>query len=289
VSPGWGYPGLKGFASAPDACSEMTVAPAHAAPLTGPSLDNRRIAAAAIDLLVLLAFGIVLGMLAGAHSAGTAMVSLAWALYYYFALEMLAGQTLGKKAMGLKVVRADGRQADPRTIAVRTVLRLIDGIGLYLVGLVVMLVTGERRQRLGDLAADTVVTNAEEDVEDPTVQMAPAPTTPPGSPISALAEPAGEPAPPVAEPTAPVAEPPTVPEPPPAVEPEPVVPDEPAPVEVAPPPPAVAPEPEEPLAERPDKPVGDLGFKLVSPIDFVMEDDESADEKPPPPPGGQAA
>jgi uncharacterized RDD family membrane protein YckC len=232
----------------------MTVAPAHAAPLTGPSLDNRRIAAAAIDLLVLLAFGIVLGMLAGAHSAGTAMVSLAWALYYYFALEMLAGQTLGKKAMGLKVVRADGRQADPRTIAVRTVLRLVDGIGLYLVGLVVMLATGERRQRLGDLAADTVVTNAEEDVEDPTVQMAPAPTTPPGAPISAPAEPAREPARPA-----------------------------------APPPPVAPPEPEEPPVERPDKAVGDLGIKLVSPIDFVMEDDESTDEKPPPPPGDQAA
>ena len=273
----------------------MNVAPAHAAPLTGPSLDNRRVAAAAIDLLVLLAFGLLVGMLAGTHSAGTAMVSLAWALYYYFALEMLVGQTLGKKVMGLKVVRADGGQADPRTIAVRTVLRLIDGIGVYLVGLVVMLATGERRQRLGDLAAGTVVTNAEEDaVEDPTVQMAPEPPSPPGAPIAAPAAPA--PAPPVAEPPAPVADPPIIPELP-AVEPEPVLPDEPVPpVEIAPPPPAApplpppaaAPEPEEPPMDSPEKPVGDLGIKLVSPIDFVMEDDEPSDEKPPPP-GGHAA
>ena len=35
----------------------------------------------------------------------------------------------------------------------RTVLRVVDGIGLYIVGLIVMLATGQRRQRLGDMAA----------------------------------------------------------------------------------------------------------------------------------------
>jgi hypothetical protein len=43
---------------------------------------------------------------------------------------------------------------------VRTVLRVIDGIGLYIVGLIVMLVTGQRRQRLGDLAGGTMVVDA---------------------------------------------------------------------------------------------------------------------------------
>ena len=47
-----------------------------------------------------------------------------------------------------------------REIAVRTVLRVIDGIALYMVGLIVMLVTGERRQRIGDLAASTIVVDA---------------------------------------------------------------------------------------------------------------------------------
>ena len=55
--------------------------------------------------------------------------------------------------MKLRVVRADGRPAGMREIAVRTILRVIDGIGMYIVGLIVMLVTGERRQRIGDLAA----------------------------------------------------------------------------------------------------------------------------------------
>ena len=58
--------------------------------------------------------------------------------------------------MKLRVVRADGRPAGMREIAVRTVLRVVDGIGLYIVGLIVMLATGQRRQRLGDMAAGTI-------------------------------------------------------------------------------------------------------------------------------------
>ena len=49
----------------------------------------------------------------------------------------------------------------------RTVLRLVDGLGVYLVGLIAMLATGERRQRLGDLAAGTIVTTIEEDRPEP--------------------------------------------------------------------------------------------------------------------------
>ena len=44
----------------------------------------------------------------------------------------------------------------------RTLLRVVDGVGFYLVGLVSMLATGERRQRLGDLAAGTVVVDGTE-------------------------------------------------------------------------------------------------------------------------------
>ena len=90
------------------------------------------------------------------------MILLGWALYYYFACESGGGQTIGKRLMRLRVVRADGGHAGMGEIFVRTILRVIDGIALYLVGLVVMLVTGERRQRLGDLAAGTVVVDANE-------------------------------------------------------------------------------------------------------------------------------
>ena len=63
---------------------------------------------------------------------------LGWALYYYFACESSdSGQTLGKRVMNIRVVRVDGGSPDMRDIAMRTVLRVIDALFLYLVGLIV--------------------------------------------------------------------------------------------------------------------------------------------------------
>ena len=141
-----------------------TIAPSSAS-VTGPSLDNRRILAGLVDIVIVAAGTALLGVLVAVAGGSTwgpqmALVSLAWALYYYFALESGNGQTLGKKLMKLRVMRADGARTGMQEIAVRTALRIVDGMFLYLVGLVVMLVTGQRRQRLGDIAAGTVVMDA---------------------------------------------------------------------------------------------------------------------------------
>lgn len=133
----------------------------------GPKLDNRRVLAALVDLAIVVA-GAVAILFAGDALSGDrgdvqgalGAVILGWTLYYYFALESGGGQTLGKKLMKLRVVRADGRPAGMREIAVRTLLRVVDGVGGYIVGLIVMLATGQRRQRLGDLAAGTIVVDA---------------------------------------------------------------------------------------------------------------------------------
>ena len=142
-------------------------AQASAAALTGPKLDNRRVLAALVDLAIVVAGSVVILFAADALSGDNSeirgalgAVILGWALYYHFAMESGDGQTVGKKLMKLRVVLADGRPAGMREVAVRTVLRVIDGIGLYIVGLIVMLVTGQRRQRLGDLAGGTMVVDA---------------------------------------------------------------------------------------------------------------------------------
>ena len=142
-------------------------AQAPAAAFTGPKLDNRRVLAALVDLAIVVAGSVVILFAADALSGDNSeirgalgAVILGWALYYYFAMESGDGQTVGKKLMKLRVVLADGRPAGMREVGVRTVLRVIDGIGLYIVGLIVMLVTGERRQRLGDLAARTMIVDA---------------------------------------------------------------------------------------------------------------------------------
>jgi uncharacterized RDD family membrane protein YckC len=140
------------------------IAQVSAAPSTGPKLDNRRVLAGVVDLLIVTAGALVVlfagDSLTGNRQGALVAVILGWALYYYFALESGDGQTVGKKLMKLRVVRADGSPAGMREIAVRTILRVVDGIGGYIVGLVVMLLTGERRQRIGDLAASTIVVDA---------------------------------------------------------------------------------------------------------------------------------
>src|SRR5688572_12352863 len=122
------------------------IAQVSAAPVSGPKLDNRRVAAAIIDLLIVSVGAVAIlvagDSLSGDRQSALGAVILGWALYYFFATESGEGQTLGKKAMKLRVVRADGRPASMGEIAVRTVLRVIDN---YLVGMIVMLATGERR------------------------------------------------------------------------------------------------------------------------------------------------
>jgi hypothetical protein len=56
---------------------------------------------------------------------------------------------------------------------VRTVLWVVDGAGGYIVGLIVMLATGQRRQRLGDLAAGTIVVDASAPALVPPVEESP--------------------------------------------------------------------------------------------------------------------
>ena len=142
-------------------------AQASTASISGSKLDNRRVLAALVDVGIVLAGTVVILFAADALSGDSGeirgalgAVILGWTLYYYFAMESGGGQTVGKKLMNLRVVLADGRPAGMREVAVRTVLRVIDGIGGYIVGLIVMLATGERRQRLGDLAAGTKIVDA---------------------------------------------------------------------------------------------------------------------------------
>jgi uncharacterized RDD family membrane protein YckC len=161
----------------------------------GPKLDNRRVLAGIVDVLIVgIGAAVILAAgdaLSGGRSGALTAVILGWALYYYFALESGDGQTVGKKLLKLRVVCADGRPAGMREIAVRTILRVVDGFGLYIVGLIVMLVTGEKRQRIGDLAANTIVVDA---------SAPPAAVAPPAVEVE-------EPAPHVEEPVAEVEEP----------------------------------------------------------------------------------
>jgi uncharacterized RDD family membrane protein YckC len=76
---------------------------------------------------------------------------------YDVAFETLAsGRTPGKRAAGIRVVGMRGEAIGFRASAVRNVLRIIDLVLLYFPAVLSILLT-RRNQRLGDLAAGTVV------------------------------------------------------------------------------------------------------------------------------------
>jgi uncharacterized RDD family membrane protein YckC len=85
-----------------------------------------------------------------------AVVVVLWILYFpYF--ESRSGQTPGKKVMGIKVVKENGKTLSFGDALIRTVLRIIDWLpAAYIVGLVVILVS-KNKQRVGDMAAKTIV------------------------------------------------------------------------------------------------------------------------------------
>ena len=67
------------------------------------------------------------------------------------------GQTPGKRAMKLRVIKDAGRQITLFESLARNLLRIVDYFpGLYLTGVITML-CNKRSKRLGDLAAGTLV------------------------------------------------------------------------------------------------------------------------------------
>ena len=72
------------------------------------------------------------------------------------------GQTLGKRALGIRVIQWKGTALTFIHAAVRNIVRFVDALpGLYAVGFAVAACNRENR-RLGDFAADTLVVHVEQ-------------------------------------------------------------------------------------------------------------------------------
>ena len=77
---------------------------------------------------------------------------------YNVAFEVLAGgRTPGKRACGLRVVMEGGEAIGLRASAVRNLMRLLEGPPTLYVPAIVSILATRRNQRLGDLAAGTLV------------------------------------------------------------------------------------------------------------------------------------
>lgn len=89
--------------------------------------------------------------------AAAAIIGFIVWFFYFTLLEGHYGQTIGKMALNIKVVKeADGLPIDYGEAAVRTILRIIDGLFDYLIG-AIFIWTSDEKQRLGDRVAHTVV------------------------------------------------------------------------------------------------------------------------------------
>lgn len=132
-------------------------------------VTGRRIAAALIDAAIIAILLVIIAK--GLGDEGTTKRSL-WAeteggprtlfllltFAYFFGTELLWGQTLGKRVMKIRVVGEDGAKLGPVPALIRNLVRFVDALpALYIVGAITLFATGERRARLGDLAAKTKV------------------------------------------------------------------------------------------------------------------------------------
>lgn len=113
-------------------------------------------------LAVLLALSYVVRALGfageGIATAVALLVYFAVSVGYGIALEWLwRGQTLGKRLLRLRVMDAHGLRLQFSQIVIRNLLRVVDSLPLaYLAGGAACLVS-RRAQRLGDVAANTIV------------------------------------------------------------------------------------------------------------------------------------
>ncbi len=118
-----------------------------------------------IDTLIQLAalIGLAFVVFSGGASGLAPLVvffAFLFTIYWgYFTLfeGLWNGQTPGKRTQRLRVVRTDGHPAGWPQYVIRNLVRVVDFLPVYyMLGVLVMLIT-KRSQRLGDLAAGTIV------------------------------------------------------------------------------------------------------------------------------------
>ncbi len=76
--------------------------------------------------------------------------------YHLLCEQLMQGQSFGKRAMQVKVVKTDGSQPKFGNYFIRWILRIIDAIPYWGIGICSILFS-QKSQRLGDLGANTIV------------------------------------------------------------------------------------------------------------------------------------
>jgi uncharacterized RDD family membrane protein YckC len=125
-----------------------------------------------VDCLVLQTATVIVSSIAYSSSVFLGNMGVAFSILFYFSSSFIyrigmewrfRGQTLGKRLFRLRVVDSSGLRLQFNQIVIRNLLRAVDAIPVfYFVGGLAMLLN-KRHQRLGDLAANCVVTYLPDD------------------------------------------------------------------------------------------------------------------------------
>jgi uncharacterized RDD family membrane protein YckC len=111
-----------------------------------------------LGIIIVLAIGTALASPPGTVRAGVLALTFLVIFAYDVPFEVLnSGRTIGKMTAGIRVVAVGGEPVSFLGSAIRNILRIVDFLPVaYAVGSITIVVTS-RDQRLGDLAAGTVV------------------------------------------------------------------------------------------------------------------------------------
>ena len=95
-------------------------------------------------------------------------------LAYFFLMETLWSRTVGKLFQGLVVRKLDGTRCDWKAALIRSALRILEVNPLLLGGLPagLVIIASERKQRIGDILAGTLVVSTAAQWDDNSVQPA---------------------------------------------------------------------------------------------------------------------
>ncbi|QQS43511.1 RDD family protein [Candidatus Roizmanbacteria bacterium] len=121
-------------------------------------MENQQLAGSGARFVSFLIDAIILGIvgaLLGQTAESGALGMVVGAAYYIFFWVKQDGQTLGKKAMHIKVVRTDGKPMDWMTAGLRYIGYIVSGIPLLL-GYIWILFDG-KKQGWHDKIANTYV------------------------------------------------------------------------------------------------------------------------------------
>lgn len=111
-----------------------------------------------IQIAVIVASALLLRPAGDLGAALFAIASFALVFFYDVLFEVLGGgRTIGKRAVGLRVVRTGGRPVTLVRSAIRNVLRVLDVLPVFYGLGAVVVFASRHNQRLGDIAAGTYV------------------------------------------------------------------------------------------------------------------------------------